>query len=184
MNVQITCGPPKKTQTTTISVYLRGLYRVGATFLGRISKPICRGIMRGLLLLYTYRLFGEQKIKGIHCNKNLQPAQNKKPHIKLIQGFLWLLPDLDSNQDKLYQKQLYYPYTIGQSVPSLEGWAAKIGLRPICSKFFKQITENQLIYSFYFRSLIKPGASATISHIIAINEPVLPDIPEDNPLSL
>lgn len=25
------------------------------------------------------------------------------------------LPDLDSNQDKLYQKQLYYPYTIGQS---------------------------------------------------------------------
>ena len=27
------------------------------------------------------------------------------------------LPDLDSNQDKLYQKQLYYPYTIRQSVP-------------------------------------------------------------------
>ncbi len=29
-----------------------------------------------------------------------------------------MLPDLDSNQDKLYQKQLYYPYTIRQSVPN------------------------------------------------------------------
>ncbi len=30
-----------------------------------------------------------------------------------------LLPDLDSNQDILNQNQLYYPYTIGQSVHSL-----------------------------------------------------------------
>ncbi len=30
-----------------------------------------------------------------------------------------LLPDLDSNQDILNQNQLYYPYTIRQSVPLL-----------------------------------------------------------------
>lgn len=30
-----------------------------------------------------------------------------------------LLSDLDSNQDKRYQKPLYYPYTIGQSSFSL-----------------------------------------------------------------
>ncbi len=27
----------------------------------------------------------------------------------------FLLPDLDSNQDKQYQKLSYYPYTIGQA---------------------------------------------------------------------
>ncbi len=50
---------------------------------------------------------------------------------------LLLLPDLDSNQDILNQNQLYYPYTIRQSRCSLSERAAKIGLHPNRSKFFK-----------------------------------------------
>ena len=38
----------------------------------------------------------------------------KKPQLTLWLLFLWL-PDLDSNQDKLHQKQSYYHYTIRQS---------------------------------------------------------------------
>ena len=48
--------------------------------------------------------------------------------------FKFWLPDLDSNQDKLHQKQSYYHYTIGQSGPFFE-WSAKIGVGVKFSKY-------------------------------------------------
>src|SRR6478609_9085500 len=50
-----------------------------------------------------------------------------------------LLPDMDSNHDILNQNQLYYPYTIGQSLHILVEWAAKIGVGGNCSKFFRSL---------------------------------------------
>lgn len=55
------------------------------------------------------------------CLKRKNPAKR---------GFL--LPDLDSNQDKQNQNLSYYHYTIGQPNPLRD---AKIGELPICSKF-------------------------------------------------
>ncbi len=49
-----------------------------------------------------------------------------------------MLPDLDSNQDKLNQNQLYCHYTIGQSMHSVVEWGAKIGVGENCSKFFNR----------------------------------------------
>lgn len=45
-------------------------------------------------------------------------SQNKKPPKSIDnEGLLLkLLPDMDSNHDKQYQKLSYYRYTIGQSV--------------------------------------------------------------------
>ncbi len=40
-----------------------------------------------------------------------------------------LLPDLDSNQDKQYQKLSYYHYTIGQSFLKASLRAAKVNTR-------------------------------------------------------
>ncbi len=101
------------------------------------------------------------------------------------------LPDLDSNQDILNQNQLYYPYTIRQSLHSLSEWGAKIGLQANCSKFLtvyqpiklksspkkrqtpnpKPQTFSHSISSFSFNPLIRSSASATTSHIMVINEP-------------
>ena len=53
-------------------------------------------------------------------------------------AFPKMLPDLDSNQDKLNQNQLYCHYTIGQSMHSVVEWGAKIGVGENCSKFFNR----------------------------------------------
>ena len=39
---------------------------------------------------------------------------NTKPRNYCVQGFVSLLPDLDSNQDKQNQNLMCYRYTIGQ----------------------------------------------------------------------
>ncbi len=52
----------------------------------------------------------------------------------------FLLPDLDSNQDKQYQKLSYYPYTIGQAIKVKEVFLcfddANIERFLICPKLF------------------------------------------------
>lgn|GEM_PF-2429563 len=50
-------------------------------------------------------------MRNIGMNKIKKPLQFEAA---------FLLPDLDSNQDKLNQNQLYYHYTIGQSVNGVQ----------------------------------------------------------------
>ncbi len=58
---------------------------------------------------------------------------------------VFLLPDLDSNQDIQYQKLLYYPYTIGQS---------DCRNYPGC-KNNRVATTNQMYWGKYFKYLEK-----------------------------
>jgi hypothetical protein len=82
-----------------------------------------------IIILLRYKKW-EQKWKQ-KCRKLTGLAKNKKPRNQLIYGVLsvvrslvgfvnstLMLPDEDSNLDKLNQNQLYCHYTIGQSCPS------------------------------------------------------------------
>ena len=66
---------------------------------------------------------------------NLVIAKIKNPEKYIIKDFL-KLPDLDSNQDKQYQKLSYYHYTIGQSCHPVSGLGAqKYGQRVLHPNF-------------------------------------------------
>ena len=62
-------------------------------------------------------VFTIPSLMRIGCREALELGviNKKRPHSATFK-----LPDLDSNQDKLNQNKLYYPYTIGQILRSFE----------------------------------------------------------------
>jgi hypothetical protein len=82
------------------------------------SSGICSGIEKRMFVEdgcfvcgKILRVF-QSRVALLECGGRLEVEVIVKKSAKLT--FRAVLPDLDSNQDKLNQNQLYYHYTIGQ----------------------------------------------------------------------